>query len=55
MLFRVFVVWLIADVACLAIGARWNWFLGRGMRGLVIDFLFGFLILGQYLYENGKL
>jgi hypothetical protein len=25
--------------------ARWNWFLGLGVRGLVIDFLFGVLIL----------
>ena len=55
LLLRVFLVWLIVDVACLAIGARWNWFLDMGMRGLVIDFLLGVLILGQYLHDNGKL
>lgn len=53
--FRIFLVWLIADVACLVIGMRWNWFLGIGVRGLLIDFLFGILVLGQYLHENGKL
>jgi hypothetical protein len=55
LLLRVFLVWLVADVACLAIGMRWNQFLGVGARGLAIDFLFGILILGQYLHENGKL
>jgi hypothetical protein len=52
---RIFLVWLAADVACLAIGMRWNWLLGIGVRGLPIDFLFGMIILGQYLHENGKL
>ncbi len=52
---RIFLVWVIADVACLAVGTRWNWLFGVGVRGLVLDFLFGILILGQYLHENGKL
>jgi hypothetical protein len=55
LLLRVFLVWLIVDIACLAIGTRWNWFLGMGVRGLLIDFLFGILILGRYLHENGNL
>ncbi len=41
LLLRVFLVWLIADVACLGIGMRWNWILGIGVRGLLIDFLLG--------------
>ena len=52
---RIFLVSVIADVACLAIGVRWNWLFGVGVRGLVLDFLFGILVLGQYLHENGKL
>jgi hypothetical protein len=52
---RVFMVWLIVDVACLAIGIRWKWLFGMGVWGLPIDFLLGIFILGQYLHENGKL
>jgi hypothetical protein len=52
---RVFIVWLIADLACLAIGTRWNWLLGLGVRGLGIDLLLGVIILGQYLHDKGKL
>jgi hypothetical protein len=52
---RIFLVWLTADVVCLAIGMRWNWFLGLGVRGLAFDFLFGIIILGQYLHDSGKL
>jgi len=52
---RIFLAWLIADVACLALGVRWNWFLGMGVRGLLIDFLLGVIVFGQYLQENGKL
>jgi hypothetical protein len=48
-------VWLIVDVACLAIGIRWKWLFGMGVWGLPIDFLLGIFILGQYLQENGKL
>ena len=55
LLLRIFLVWVIADVASLAIGMRWNWLFGVGVRGLELDFLFGILILGQYLHENGKL
>jgi hypothetical protein len=55
LLLRVFLVWLIVDVACLAIGTRWHGFLGMGRLGLVIDFLLGVSILGQYLNDNGKL
>ena len=55
LLIRVFWVWLIVDVACLAIGTQWNWLFGMGVRGLVIDFLFGGLDLRSILHENGKL
>jgi hypothetical protein len=54
-LLRIFLVWLFADVACLVIGMRWKWLLGIGVRGLPIDFLFGIIILGEYLNESGKL
>jgi hypothetical protein len=52
---RIFLVWLIADLACVAIGVRWNWLLRLGLRGLGFDFLLGIIILGQYLHDNGKL
>ena len=52
---RIFLVSVIANAECLAIGVRWNWLFGVGVRGLVLDFLFGILVLGQYLHENGKL
>jgi hypothetical protein len=52
---RLFLVWLIVDVGCLAIGKPGNWLFGIGVKGLGIDFLLGILILGQYLHENGKL
>jgi hypothetical protein len=52
---RVFLVWLISDVACLAVGTQWTWLRGVGVWGLGMDFLFGILILGQYLHDNGKL
>jgi hypothetical protein len=52
---RIFLVWLIADVACLVIGMRWNLLLRIGLRGLGFDFLLGIIILGQYLHDTGKL
>ena len=55
LLLRVFLIWLIVDAVCLAIGMWWNWVFGMGVRGLVIDLLLGILILGQYLHGNGKL
>jgi hypothetical protein len=45
LLLRVFLVWLFVDIAFLAIGMRWNWFFGMGIRGLVPDFLLGGLDL----------
>jgi len=54
-LFLLFLVWLLIDVGFLAIGMWWRSLFGIGHFGLTLDFLFGIIILCQYLHENGKL
>jgi hypothetical protein len=54
-LLLLFWAWLLTDVAFLAVGMCWHWLLGVGRFGLVLDFLLGIFVLGEYLHENGKL
>ncbi len=45
----VLLVWLAVDVSCLAIGKPQSSLYGFGVRGLVIDFVLGVIVLGLYI------
>lgn len=55
LLLRLFLMWVGLDVMCLLIGAWQGWLFDIGIRGLIIDFLLGVLVLGQYLREHDRL
>jgi len=46
---KVFLAWLALDVVCLVIGRWQSWLFGFGVRGLVIDFVLGAVVLGLYI------
>jgi len=48
----IFITWLLVDVACLA-GGKWRIGLfDFGVRGLVIDFVLGAVVLGMYIRSS---
>jgi len=51
-LFRIFLSWLFVDSACLAITKRDSWIFDFGVRGLVIDFLFGIVVVVLHIRES---
>jgi hypothetical protein len=48
----VFLVWLATDLGCIAFAHPQAWLYELGVRGLVIDFVLGIVVLALYVVES---